>query len=148
MSNTISKDDFVALLNETLAFGKDFSFNPTGDSMKPMLNGTTDTVVLAKKGDRLKKHDVAMYLRRSDSALVLHRVVKVTGDSYTFSGDNQYYFDYDVKHSDVLAVMKSFTKNGKTVSVNSVLYRIYYRLILIKKYIHIFISKIYHMIFK
>lgn len=148
MSNTISKNDFVLVLNETFSEGKDFSFNPTGDSMKPMLNGTTDSVVLTKKGDRLKKYDVAMYHRRRDNALVLHRVVKVTGKSYTMSGDNQYYFDYDIKYSDVLAVVKSFKRKGKSVSVTSVSYRFYSYFILIKKHTRIFISKIYHKIFK
>ncbi|MBQ2971716.1 MAG: S24/S26 family peptidase [Ruminococcus sp.] len=148
MSNKISKDDFVILLKETFALGKDFSFSPTGDSMKPMLNGTTDTVVLTKKGEKLKKYDVAMYHRRRDNALVLHRVVKVTAESYIMSGDNQYYFDYDITHSDVLAVVKSFNRKGKNISVRAVSYRIYIQLMLLKKYSRILFSKIYHKFFR
>ncbi len=116
--------------------------------MKPMLNGTTDKVVLAKKPEKLNKYDVALYVRRSDNSLVLHRVVKVTDNSYTMSGDNQYYFDYDIPHSDVLAVMKSFTHNSKIYKTTSCGYRLYSRIILFKKYFRNFISKIYHKIFK
>ncbi len=116
--------------------------------MKPMLNGTTDKVVLTKKSGKLNKYDVALYIRRSDNALVLHRVVKITNSGYTMSGDSQYYFDFGVPHSDVLAVMKSFTHNSKVYKTTSFGYRMYSRIILFKKYSRNLISKIYHKIFK
>lgn len=116
--------------------------------MKPMLNGTTDTVLLTKKPEKLNKYDVALYVRRSDNALVLHRVVTVNDESYTMSGDNQYYFDFDIRHDDVLAVVKSFVHNSKTYSVKSLRFIIYSRVILVKKYIRLFISKIYHKVLK
>lgn len=148
MNNTVCTEDFILLLKDALDKGQDFSFNPTGSSMKPMLNGVDDTVVLTKAFDKLIKYDVALFVRRSDNALVLHRVVKVTGDSYTMSGDSQYFFDENVAHSDILAVMKSFVRSQKPVSVTDFSYRFYCRKMLIKKYIHIFFSKLYHKIFK
>lgn len=148
MNSVISNDDFVAVLNDSFSAGSDFVFNPTGDSMKPMLNGVTDTVLLTKKPNKLKKYDVVLYRRKKDSALVLHRIVKITGDStYILSGDSQYYFD-TVHYNDVLATIKSFNRGSKTVSVNSFTYKFYSRIILAKKYTHIFISKLYHKIFK
>lgn len=148
MNNTISKCDFITLLEDTIDSGKDFSFTPTGTSMLPMLNGTTDTVMLTKKPSRLKKYDVALYIRRRDNALVLHRVVKLSGDSYTMSGDSQYYYDYDIAHNDVLAVMKSFTRASKCYTSSSFSYQCYIKIMLIKKYTRIFISKVYHKLFK
>lgn len=133
LSNTISKEDFVSILKETLEEGKDFSFNPTGISMIPMLNGTTDTVVLTKKGDSLKKYDVVLYLRRRDNAIVLHRIMSVENDCFTMSGDNQLFYDKDIPFSDVLAVVKSFTRNGKCYSVESLFYRIFIRYIMVRK---------------
>lgn len=149
MNNLISKDEFVSVLTDTLNSGKDFIFTPTGDSMLPMLNGVSDTVTLTKKPDKLKRHDIAFYHRRHDDALVLHRVIKVNCDNtFVMSGDNQYYFDTDIPYCDVLAVMKSYSKGGRTVTSSDFRFRVYSFFILIKKYTRLFISKIYHKIFK
>ena len=142
MKNKVTKTEFVELLDEALSQGKDFSFTPTGSSMLPMLDGVNDTVTLTRKPKKLKKYDVVLYKRRRDNALVLHRVIRVDGDSYTMSGDSQRYFDEDIPYGDVLAVMKSFTHNSKEISANSFFYKIYSRYILIKKYIRIMYSKI------
>ena len=142
MKNKVTKTEFVELLDEALSQGKDFSFTPTGSSMLPMLDGVNDTVTLTRKPKKLKKYDVVFYKRRRDNALVLHRVIRVDGDSYTMSGDSQRYFDEDIPYGDVLAVMKSFTHNSKEISANSFFYKIYSRYILIKKYMRIVYSKI------
>ena len=142
LKNKVTKTEFVELLDEALSQGKDFSFTPTGSSMLPMLDGVNDTVTLTRKPKKLKKYDVVLYKRRRDNALVLHRVIRVDGDSYTMSGDSQRYFDEDIPYGDVLAVMKSFTHNSKEISANSFFYKIYSRYILIKKYMRIVYSKI------
>lgn len=149
MNSFISDSDFLALLTETLDAGKTFVFTPTGDSMKPMLNGSTDTVTLCKKPETLKKHDVVLFTRKTDGALILHRIVKVIGDRcYTLSGDSQFYFDTDVDYDSIHAVVVSHTHNGKVISSSDLSYRLYITIILLKKYTHIFFSKIYHSIFK
>lgn len=149
MSNLICKDEFISVVTQTLNSGKDFIFTPTGDSMRPMLNGINDTVTLTQKPDRLNRHDIAFYHRKRDNALVLHRVIKVNDDNtYVFSGDNQYYFDTDIAYTDVFAVVKSYTKGGKTISTTDFSFRVYSVFILIKKYTRIVLSKIYHKIFK
>lgn len=117
--------------------------------MKPMLNGTTDSVVLTSKPEKLKKYDVVFFRRKSDKALVLHRIVKCADDgTFVISGDSQYYFDRDVSYDDIYAVLKSFIHNGKKVATTDFTYCVYSRLILIWKYSRIFVSKLYHKIFK
>ncbi len=134
MSNTISKHDFIEILTQVVDSGQKFAFSPSGNSMKPMLNGTTDTVLLKKKPDVLKKYDVVMYYRKRDNAIALHRIIKVTGDRlYTMSGDNQYYVDENISYDDILAVLCEYTHNGKTIRVDSFHFRFYTYYILLKK---------------
>lgn len=148
MTEYISKDDFLAVLNETVNSGLDFTFTPSGNSMKPFLNGTTDTVTLTKKPVKLNKYDVVFFRRESDNALVLHRIVKVTGErEFVVSGDNQYFFE-NVLYDEIFAVLKSYTKKGKTYSAKTVRFRAFARFILIKKYTRLFLSRVYHKIFK
>ncbi len=148
MSEKISNNDFLILVQEAFNNGKNLTFTPSGDSMKPMLNGTTDTVLLSKKPDVIKKYDVVFYRRRRDNAIVLHRVVKVKDNGFTMCGDSQYYFDEGITYDDVFAVLTEFTHNGNKHCVDELSYQIYIRLMLYWKYTRIFVSKIYHKVFK
>ena len=148
MSETISKNDFLILAEEAFKNDKAITFTPSGNSMKPMLNGTTDTVVLKKNPRHIKKYDVVFYHRKRDNALVLHRVVKVGDNSFTMCGDSQYYFDKDISYDDIFAIMTSFTHNGKLYSVDDFSYLLYVHIMLLWKYTRLCISKIYHKVFK
>ncbi|MBQ3264765.1 MAG: S24/S26 family peptidase [Ruminococcus sp.] len=147
MSEFISPDDFVAVMHESFERGQDLIFTPSGSSMLPMLDGKTDKVTFSPKVDKLKKYDVAFYVRRKTNQLVLHRVIGFTksGD-YIFCGDNQYSYEYDISDEDVLALMTSFTHQGKTYRTDALSYRVYIRLMMIKKHFRRFSGKVYHRI--
>ena len=149
MSEVISPTEFVAVMQESLDRGQEFIFTPSGSSMRPMLDGKHDKVTFSRKSDRLKKYDVAFYVRRCTGQLVLHRMIGFTkGGEYIFCGDNQYDYEYGVGDDDVLALMTAFTHNGKTYSVNDLSYRFYIRRMMLKKRLRRFASKVYHKIMK
>ncbi|MEE3491372.1 S24/S26 family peptidase [Ruminococcus sp.] len=149
MSEFISSADFLAVMQESFERGQELIFTPSGSSMLPMLDGKNDKVTFSKKPDQLKKYDVAFYVRRKTNQLVLHRMVGFTKDgAYIFSGDNQYYYEYGVGDDDVLALMTSFTHNGKTYRTSDLSYRFYIRRMMLKKRLRRFASMIYHKIFK
>ena len=104
-----------------------YSCRPIGTSMFPTLDTAKDTVVLRKKDERLKKHDVALY-RRTDGTLVLHRVISVEADSYTMCGDNQYKLERGVREEQVLAYLEGIYKGEKYISCGKRSYRIYVKL--------------------
>lgn len=98
-----------------------------GVSMLPMLRQGKDLITVEKKGaERLKKYDVPLYRRGKD--YVLHRVVKVREKDYVILGDNCLNKEYGVTDSDIIGVLVSFKRNGKTISVDDPVYRIYARL--------------------
>ena len=149
MAEKISFDDFVAVMQECFDRGQELTFTPTGTSMLPMLDGKSDTVTFSPVCGRLKKYDVAFYRRRRTGQLVLHRLVGFEKNGgYIFSGDNQYYYEYGVGDDDVLAVVTSFTQNGKKVMPTAFRYRLYIRRMMLKKRLRIFAVKAYRLIFK
>lgn len=149
MSEIIAPVEFIAVLEETLERGQELTFVPSGNSMRPMLDGKNDKVTLSRKPDRLKKYDVALYLRGESGQLVMHRMVGLTKDGgYIFSGDGQYYYEYGIEDKDVLALMVSFTHKGRERSVGDLGYRLYVRRMMIKKKLMIFAYKVYHKLFK
>ena len=118
-------DDMMPLLRERIDAGQQVRFAPRGISMLPMLRPGRDSVTLSRSDGRLKKYDIPLY-RRRDGSYVLHRVVR-TGESYLCVGDNQ--IDCErVLPDQIVAVVTSFERGGRTRSVSAPGYRLYCRL--------------------
>ncbi|MBQ3182432.1 MAG: S24/S26 family peptidase [Clostridia bacterium] len=120
-----SIDEMIPLIEERIKNGGSVSFTPMGISMYPMLRHGIDNVVLSPAPEKLKKYDIPFY-RRKNGRYVLHRVVKVT-ESYTCIGDNEYRYEQGIEHSQVIAVVTSFTRKGKEYSTENLGYKIYCR---------------------
>ncbi len=104
------------------------AYRISGVSMRPMLRQEKDVVTLRRyDGKGLKKYDVAMYDRGGPRRYVLHRVVEVHDGSYTFLGDNCISKERNIPESDIVAVLDSFTREGKQISANDPKYRLYVR---------------------
>jgi hypothetical protein len=119
----IKLDEMMPLIRETLNGGHEVTFLPRGTSMLPTLVEGRDSVTLASPPPRLKKYDIALY-QRSGGQYVLHRVVGV-GEDYTFMGDNQFFLERGIKHSQIIAVCDSITRKGKRIFAHSPLWRMY-----------------------
>ena len=108
--------------HETITYGF------KGISMLPMLRQEKDLVILRKyNGKGLKKYDVAMYDLGGNRRNVLHRVVEVQGDHYTFLGDNCWNKEKQIPESSIVAVLEAFIRDGKVIPVTNLSYRIYAR---------------------
>lgn len=123
---TVQLNEVIPLMREQLAVGQTVKFYPTGNSMLPMLKPGRDSVLLSPVPERLHKGDLPLY-QRENGQYVLHRVI-AAGETYTCCGDNLVALETDVKHSQMIALVTAFTRNGKTVSVNALSYRVYWRL--------------------
>ena len=100
-------------------------FRVTGSSMRPMLSNIKDTVILAKLTRRpLKRGDIAFY-KRSNDTYILHRVIKVNGELFDAIGDHQTEIEHNVPTKNVIAVVESFTRNGKAYKTTNIGYKLY-----------------------
>ena len=99
-----------------------------GISMRPMLRQERDLIIVKKyDGNGLKKYDVAMYDLGGKRKNVLHRVVEVYDDHYTFLGDNCWNKEKNIPESSIVAVLEAFVRDGKVIPVTNLPYRIYAR---------------------
>lgn len=118
-------DNLMPIFKERLAAGQSVIIMPRGISMLPMIRQGVDSVTLSPLPDKLKKYDLPLY-QRSSGQYVLHRIVAV-GDTYTCIGDNQFQYEKGLEHSQMIAVVTSFTRGKRKISVGSLPYRIYCR---------------------
>lgn len=120
-------------------------YTNVGVSMLPLLRQGKDLFILErKKSGRCNVGDVVLYRRRDQ--YVLHRIIEVKPDDYVIIGDNCTEKEYGITDNNILAVMISFIRNGKSYSVNTFSYRIYSFIWLKTITMRIFITKMLHVL--
>lgn len=125
-NNEVRLVELMPLFRERLAAGENVQFTPQGTSMKPMILGGRDQVILSPKPEKWKKYDLPFY-RRDNGQYVLHRIVKV-GQTFTCVGDNQYEYEKGVRPDQMIAIATGFVHKGKQYRTDQLSWRIYYRL--------------------
>lgn len=113
----------VSTLEQELKNGRTVATPTKGRSMQPLLYEGKTIAVLLPVTAPPRRGDVVLY-KRADGDLVLHRVVRVQGDSYIIRGDNCFY-DEPVNSAQLLGVMTEVVRNGKTIRVTDAAYRCY-----------------------
>jgi len=121
----IDLDSLMPIMREQLAGGNSVTFSPRGVSMLPMLRQGRDTVKLSPIKGKLKKYDLPLY-RRDNGKYVLHRIVSVK-NGITCVGDNQFALEYGLREDQMIAVVTSFTRDGREISTDSAGYKLYCR---------------------
>ena len=125
IKSDVDLEALMPLIEERIQAGQSVKFSPHGVSMLPMIVPGRDSVILSQAPEKLKRYDLPLY-RRADGSFVLHRVVKA-GEKYVCIGDNQFKFEGDVSHSQVIAVVTKFVRDGHEISVKSFGYKLYCR---------------------
>ena len=132
---------FEELLNEKGCF----VYTAVGISMLPFLRRRRDVIEIQKKGpERLKKYDVVLYKRRD--RYILHRILKVLPDGYLIAGDNCTAVERDIKDENILGVMTRVKRNGKILTLDNPLYKMYVHLWCDCYPVRMFLLKVKHSI--
>lgn len=122
-------------LADYLAEHGSLTYRFVGTSMLPLLRQDRDLITVTRKersdaGSSVETTlfsvgDVVLYRRPKDGAYVLHRIVGTRADGYVILGDNCVQREYGIRDEDILGVMTSFVRDGKTISVTNPLYKAY-----------------------
>lgn len=106
--------------------GKTVRMIGIGSSMRPLLKDGRDFVDLIAVEDNtiLKKNDVIFYKSHEDQ-YVLHRIYTVTGEGYYPNGDGNLCLEPLLPRDNIYLKAIGFLRNGRYISVQSKLYRLY-----------------------
>ena len=85
-----------------------------GTSMEPLFRTGRDMVVIKKADGECKKYDVVLF-RKKDGNIALHRIVESNDSQYTIIGDNQYRFDCNIKHDDLIAKVSQLHRGKHSI---------------------------------
>lgn len=104
-----------------------FFYTNVGSSMMPLIRQRRDVIEIRKKEPgRCKQYDVVLYKRNGQ--YILHRILKVLPTGYLIAGDNNFFVERDITDADILGVMKRVIRNGKDITMDDPLYRLYVHL--------------------
>ena len=97
---------------------------PNGISMRPMIVGGRDAVMIRKLQSPPKRYDLVMYVR-PDMQGVVHRVIRVRENDYIICGDNCWQLEF-VKPEQIKGIVTEYCrKNGKWKPVTNFWYQVY-----------------------
>lgn len=110
-------------IEQLLASGTTIKIKPQGYSMYPLfVPGRDEACIERTDFSSLKRGDVILY-RRDKSILVLHRIWKITNNSFYMVGDNQTEIEGPLRADQVRGKLTAFVHNGKFVNVKNPIYR-------------------------
>ena len=120
IANEILIPQIKAMIDE----GRTVTFRVRGRSMRPMIEGDRDSVVLVPCTGEVKKDDIIL-AEVSPQRYVLHRIIKVEGDTLTMRGDGNLVGTETFRRSDVIGRAEAFIRKGKRLEMNSRKWKIY-----------------------
>lgn len=124
----IRNSEFIETIIPLLFTEKTVRFRIKGMSMYPLLHSDRDLVDL-RRTDEPQMGDIVL-ARVSGEQYILHRVVKKDGDRLTLMGDGNIYAKECCLCSDVLGKVVMVIRNGRSISTENIVYRMYSFLLL------------------
>ena len=104
----------------------ELTYRNVGVSMLPLIKQGRDafTVRALHGGEVCRRWDVVLYTRPPQS-YVLHRIIRVNGDSYDILGDNCITVERSIPQERVIGVMTGYTRRGREHGTGGLGYRLY-----------------------
>lgn len=131
-------------LEQLLEEGNRIRVKPQGYSMYPLLVPGRDEVVIEREDPSgLRRGDIVLF-RREGSILVLHRICHRRGDDFFMVGDNQKQVEGPIGITQIKGKVKTVIRDGRTISVENQLYRMYSCLWLWLRPLRPMLSKMVH----
>ena len=122
-SEQTTDSSFTLDIEQLLKQGNVIRIKPQGTSMYPLfVPGRDEACIERTDFSSLKRGDVILY-RRDKSILVLHRIWKITNNSFYMVGDNQTEIEGPLRADQVRGKLTAFVHNGKFVNVKNPIYR-------------------------
>ena len=86
----VENNILIPQIAELIAKGKQVRFTPTGVSMRPFIEGDKDSVILTALQTPPRRGDILLAQTQTlcgKKTYVLHRLIRIEGDSYILQGD-------------------------------------------------------------
>lgn len=112
-------------ISRLVSEGKTVTITAKGYSMNPFIVHLKDQITLGPWKDEQIKEGAVVLAKDTRGAYLIHRIIKRKGDWLILMGDGNIGLTETARISDVIGLMQSVTKKGRTYSVQSLRWRLY-----------------------
>lgn len=109
--------DLIQLRLECVGYAE---IKPKGRSMLPFLKENRNRVVVVEPKKPIKKYDIVLY--KHEGVYVLHRVIKIKGDTLTICGDNSLVTETKTR-DEIVGVAEKIIYADKAICADNPLFR-------------------------
>ena len=127
MSKTLIIDKAVMMeeIRQLGAEGMSATITVKGNSMNPFIVDGRDRITLGPFADEELRRGCVALVRDVRGEYLVHRVIAREGDMVTLLGDGNLRMTEKAHVSEVIALMRSVERKGRTVSVESFVWKAY-----------------------
>lgn len=112
-------------ISRLISEGKTVTITAKGYSMNPYIVHLKDQITIGPWKDEQIKEGAVVLAKDTRGAYLIHRIIKRDGDRLTLMGDGNIGLTETARTSEVIGLMQSVTKKGRTYSVQSLRWRLY-----------------------
>ena len=125
--STIIKDQTLMMeeIKQLISEGKTVSISAKGYSMNPFIMHLRDQITLGPWSDDQIRKGAVVLAKDIRGCYVIHRIIKRDGNKLTLMGDGNIGITETANIKDIIGLMHSVTKKGRTYSVQSLRWRLY-----------------------
>jgi hypothetical protein len=121
------KDQSVIMeeISRLISEGKTVSITAQGYSMNPFIMHLRDQITLGPWKDEQITKGAVVLAKDIKGRFIVHRIIRRDGDTIILMGDGNIGITETAMAQDVIGLMYSVTKKGRTYSVKSLRWRLY-----------------------
>ena len=121
------KDQSVIMeeISRLISEGKTVSITAKGYSMNPFIMHLRDQITLGPWKDEQITKGAVVLAKDIKDRFIVHRIIRRDGDAIILMGDGNIGITETAMAQDVIGLMYSVTKKGRTYSVKSLRWRLY-----------------------
>ena len=112
-------------ISRLISEGKTVSITAKGYSMNPFIMHMRDQITLGPWKDEQIRSGAVVLAKDLKGRFIVHRIIRTYGDTITLMGDGNIGLTETAMRQDVIGLMYSVTKKGRTYSVESLRWRLY-----------------------
>lgn len=113
IANRILLDETCYLLKK----GKTVKIRAKGDSMRPVIHGDSDTLIISPCTE-MQKGDIVL-AKIKGTGYVVHRIIRIDSQNIYLAGDNNLFGEEKCNPKDVFGIVKTVIRGGKERSLIS-----------------------------
>ena len=122
---TIDKAVMMEEIRTLVSDGKTVSLTVRGNSMNPMIVDRRDSMTLGPWKDSDLRRGCVALVRDKRGEYLIHRIIHRNGNQLTLLGDGNIRITEKADIDDVIAIMHSLERKGRTITTDSILWKTY-----------------------